>query len=199
MSTLLFAQHRGPVDSEKESPRTPFESVEPTIVSSTVTTVDQDSSTAVWDSSPDFNEFGNDPVTEGGLTSTTLASAVIDRVKTPPVAGNFNEQDYLFGIVNRGQSTLGTAASREMNGEQGHGTLFITEGIEPTIVDGHEFNESYFAAGRSPVQFTAGQYMTSTPNPDSGSRHATQNQATVNSRRAVSASQYAEYYKAVTS
>ena len=185
MSTLLYTQ-RGPTPPDEANART------------TITVVQADAPPSVEEKSPTFNSATTDQVTEGGLTSHQLASKVTDSHQKPAPAGNANESAALFGRVNEGQSTRGRAPGLEAAGRWGHGSLLITEGIEPVLEDGHAFSETYFSAGNRPIQSTADHAMSAAEPSDSATRAAGQATATAASRAAVSASQYAAFYEAVT-
>ena len=186
MSTLLYTQNRGPAANDVENVR------------STVTFVDENQPESMAPTAPDFNEFESDPYTEGGLTSHMLASKTTGPIKYAPDVVNANDEAALFGIVNHSQSNSGTAAAREMAGEYGHGTLRSTEGIEPTILDGHSFGETYFKATERPVMDTSGHYMTTPPVGLAKEREDVQATGTTNSRAAVTRSMWDAYYNAVT-
>ena len=188
MSTLLYTQ-RGPTPPDEANAR------------STVTTVQDDAPPSVAEQSPTFNSatLETDGVTEGGLTSHTLASKVTASAQYAPPAGNANDAPALFGRVNDGQSTLGRAPALEAAGVQGHGTLMVTEGIEPVIEDGRAFSEVYFSAGSRPIQSTAEHAMSPAAQSDTETRAAAQATATAASRKAVQASQYSAFLNAATS
>lgn len=176
MSTLLLTA-RGPVIQDEAQVR------------STVTTVQADAPASMAPAAPDVNQFESDPLTEGGLTGHQLASKVTAPEHYAPPAGNANDAAQMFGRVNDAISTSGTAAARESAGQWGHGTLTVTEGIEPVLPDGTRFTEQYFAAGQRNVQDTAGTYMTAAAQVDA-TRAAAQAAGADAARKAVSDSQY---------
>lgn len=145
MSTLLFALNRGGVAATDDDVR------------STTNVINQDAPSAVQDAAPEYNDHDTDPDTEGGITPHQLASHVVPSEQYPPAIGNANDDPN--SIVNRQVSTSGTAAAREASGQWGHGSLMITEGIEPTIRDGAAFGDTYFAARDRDVQEGMGGYM----------------------------------------
>lgn len=124
------------------------------VVRSTTNTVDVMAPAAEQPSAPDYNQLMLDPREDGGLTTHTQASHVIPSEKYSPSIGNSSED--LFTIVNSRISSAGTAAAREMAGEYGHGTMQVVEGIEPTIVDGQQFDNVYFKANVGVIQGPAG-------------------------------------------
>jgi hypothetical protein len=180
MSTLLFVEPTAVTPDEAN-------------VRSTVTVVQDDAPPSVEAGAPEFNQVTTDPITEGGLTSHQLASKVTDSVQSPPPVGNANAEGAMFGIVNGGQSTKGHAAALELAGIQGHGTLMITEGIEPVISDGRAFSETYFSAGGRPVQSTADKAMSPAQSADPSTSAAAQATATRAARQAAQASMYQSF------
>lgn len=166
---------------------------DPESVRSTVTVVQDDAPPSVAPAAPDYNQVMTDPETEGGLTSHDLASAVTPSVQYVPNMGNANDVgDAVQARVNDTISTGGTAAAREASGEWGHGTMQIVQGIEPTLVDGHQFGSDYFAAENRP-EMAAGAYMSATQSADP----AVQSTGEDNSRDAVQQSQGAAAYQTV--
>lgn len=156
MSTLFLAQF---ADRQPET----VTEAKAEEVESTVTYVDHDSPAAVQPAPPDWNGLLVDDDTEGGLTTTQLASYVRPSRQGAAVADT-SSRDVAVDDVNNSNSQGGHAASKEQMGEWGHGTLQIVEGIEPAINDGHAFDGTYFAADNR--SNPAGDYMTpvGTPN-----------------------------------
>jgi len=145
---------------------------------------------------PDFNEIEIDKDTQGGLTERNLASFISPGQQapvTPSAYTNSNPND----VVNNNISAGGYAASKEAEGEWGHGTLTVVEGIEPTIRDGNAFGETYFHAPKPPVNAPAGHFVTPAVQADRASLMATQATATDNARQA--ASPYSQFLNATTS
>ena len=159
------------------------------VINSTTQTVDNDAPVQMADRAPDRNEFVHSTVDAGGLSTNLLASHVTPSLKSPPITGNSGTD--FAGPINSQIATSGTAAQREASGEWGHGTLQITEGIEPTIVDGTQFNESYFAAHKVIPNGPTGDYMT----PPLSDAATTAANAQVGASRAMSA-QLASMYNA---
>jgi hypothetical protein len=102
---------------------------------------------------PDYNQFTSDSREDGGLTTNTLASHVTATQQYVPTITNASED--LFSKVNDQISSSGTAAAKEMTGQTGHGTMKVVEGIEPTLVDGTQFDNLYFKANVGVVQGSA--------------------------------------------
>lgn len=119
--------------------------------------IDNEAPAAVQDSAPDYNEFNSDKRESGGLSTNTLASHVIPTEKYAPLVTNASED--LFTATNKQVSSSGTAAAKELTGEWGHGTFKVVEGIEPTIVDGTQFDNLYFKANAGVLQGAAGDMM----------------------------------------
>lgn len=128
-------------------------------VRTTVTVVNQDAPESVADDAPDFNEIQRDGVTEGGLTTHDLASAVIPSEQYRPTPHD-DTGDAIQSRVNDRIATSGAAAAKEETGEWGHGTMKIVEGIEPAI-PATPFDGRYFAALPHAVEST--DYMTPGP------------------------------------
>ena len=186
MSTLLFVAPTSATPDEANA-------------RSTVTTVQDDAPPSVEQAAPTFNQVTTDPVTEGGLTSHELASNVTGSTRYAPPAGNANSEAQLFGEVNAGQSTKGRAPALEAAGIQGHGTLMVTEGIEPVLEDGRAFSEVYFSAGSRPIQSTADHAMTPSHPADEETRADAQASATRAARTAAQASMYQAWLTASVS
>ena len=130
-------------------------------VRATTAPVVVDAPPAEAESAPEFNEVETDtnPML-GGLSPRQLASEWHATEKYPPSwADNAVRQHDI--VVNETIATKGTAAAREMAGQQGHGTMAYAVGIEPTIRDGAAFGNTYFAGNKADIQElsaeTAGQ------------------------------------------
>lgn len=183
MSTLLFAPVRGAVPADEA------------VVRSTTDIVDQDAPSAEQSHTPDFNEFESDPNPYLGMGSRQKASFVIPSEKyVPATLGATASYEEGIEKINRQVSSSGTAAAREATGEWGHGTIKSVEGIEPTIVDGQQYGDTF--AKMSPVQSQQGvsDYMTPADRADRETVAADGATGAANSRRAVQSSQYAAYY-----
>ncbi len=161
--------------------------VDETAVRSTVTVVDDGAPAAEAPTAPDFNQTFTDPDTEGGLTSRQLASHVIPSEKYVPFPTNADED--LFTATNSQVSSSGTAAARFRAGQQGHGTLKVVQGIEPTIVDGQQLGGRYFTGHPRPDAGSGNQMSPSRPT-DTDASAAAQYAATMAAQRAAAASMY---------
>jgi hypothetical protein len=120
---------------------------------------------------PNINEDGpvefNDPYEDrdssGGLTGLTHRNAAppyIAGAKYVPEFENFEASDQP-NIVDALISRQGTAAAREALGVFGHGTMPVTDSIEPVIREGAVLGDEYLVAIKPDIQATAGNYMTS--------------------------------------
>jgi hypothetical protein len=76
--------------------------------------------------------------------------------------------------------------------------LQIVEGIEPTLVDGHQMGYDYFKTHPRPDAH-AGSYMTPSSTADPASEASAQTLATRGSRASVADSMYAAYYAGIMS
>lgn len=178
MSTLLFGFERAPISADEAEVR------------STTNVIDHDAPSATMEDAPDFNEFESDPDTEGGLTTHQVSSHVVPSVKSvSPVLGQATAEHN--DIVNRTISSVGTAAAREAVGEWGHGTLMVTEGIEPTVRGDAAFGNEYFAAGKPDIQ----EGMSNAMNPAVAADPKTlaESQATGNRNARQAASPYTQF------
>ena len=189
MSTLMIAQHAGRIPE-------PVSEADADEVRTTITHVDPDAPPAEQPDAPEWNALLVDTDTEGGLTTTQLASHVKPSRRGAPVADT-TARDTARDAVDASNSTGGHAAAREASGDWGHGTMKIVEGIEPIIVDGHQFDGTYFAADNRGNP--AGAYMTPTRTPDDTTQAIGEERAA----NAVTASQgtndlYAEFLAKVT-
>ena len=148
MSVLWFGDLDGvPLDEAK--------------VRATTAPVEQDAPAAEQDHSPEFNEVTTDPNPNlGGLSSRQLASDWHESKQDAPIMPELATADHNV-IVNRQVATSGTAAAREMSGQNQRGTVPYAIGIEPVIRDGSVFGADYFAvekrgANEDPEQQTRG-------------------------------------------
>jgi len=183
MSTLLFVHGRDGVPADEATVR------------STTAIVDQDAPAAEQSNAPDFNEIETDTNPYLGLTSRQKASFVIPSEQYVPATIGATDS-YEAGIerINRQVSSSGTAAAREASGEWGHGTIKAVEGIEPTIVDGQQYGDTF--AKMTPVESQNGvsQYMTPADRADRETIAAMAATGKSNAAQAQRASQYAAYY-----
>ncbi len=181
--TNLFLAGSGPVPGNESSVR------------STTQVINHDAPDAEWTHSPEWNEFQTDPDTEGGLTDRNLASHVIPSEKSVPLIPPVEYSDN--SIINHQIASSGFAPLLEAMGIRGHGTIKVVEGIEPTIVDGHQLGGDYFDAGGHDVANSSGA-MLAPSNPDIAARADSIAGGNVQSRQATNASMYAAYLAQVT-
>lgn len=149
MSSLLFFQQsvRG------ESPQ-PLDDVR-----STVDVVDNDAPSSEAPHAPEVNETLTDPDTSNGLTARQVGPYMTPSEQYVPSIGNAGRD--LAASVNEQVSSAGTAASREMSGRWGHGTLQVAESIEPVVGDDRPgMDNNYFDVGEVPAQRGMGDMMT---------------------------------------
>lgn len=132
-------------------------------VRSTVEPVRTDGDTAEADHSPEWNELDTDESGNlVGLTPRMVGAKTNDMEKFSPwwarlvggSDGNFN------AVVDNQVSTSGTAAAREVAGQQGHGSMQYEESLEPVIRTGGLFGNDYFQASDPHIQDGMGSYMT---------------------------------------
>jgi hypothetical protein len=129
----------------------------------------QDAPPAEMTSAPDFNEVATDSNPALGLEPRQLASHVIPSQKSAPFwIPEVNSQTEHNAVIDRQVSTSGTAAAREAAGQFGHGTLMVTEGIEPVqdLREGGKFGNEYFKREDRVVQEGSGNYMSVPPGSD---------------------------------
>lgn len=139
MSVLWFGDLDGvPLDEAK--------------VRATTGPVEKDAPPAEMENAPDFNEVDTDSNPNlYGLAARQVASDWHESEQFTPwyAAGATAEHNE---IINRQVATSGTAAAREMAGQQGPGTIGYAVGIEPVIRDGGAFGADYFAADKRDIQ-----------------------------------------------
>lgn len=156
-------------------------------VRSTTNVVRPDDTSATATVRPEWNGPERDPDTEGGLTPRSVSDKVNASEQYAPAVGNANTD--FNARVDDQVSTSGTAAAREAAGQWGHGTGYSQESLEPAIVRGTEFADTYFRASRPPIQDGTLDYMVPTRRPDNAGAVASQ-AATKAAARQASASLY---------
>lgn len=162
------------------------------VVRSTLDPIRTDPESAQDTDAPDFNERQADVSGElTGLSPRMKADDTVESVMYTPgwLAIASNPLNYL---VDRQVSTSGTAAAREERGEQGHGTMFYEQALEPVVRDGSAFGNDYFTSSPMNVQEGAGLYMTP-PDQDNWLSSVAQQAAEDNSRKAFQSSLYASF------
>ena len=141
MSVLWFGDLDGvPLDEAK--------------VRATTGPVEKDAPPAEMESAPDFNEVETDTNPNlYGLAGRQVASDWHESEQFTPWYAEAATAEH-NAITNRQVATSGTAAAREMAGQQGPGTIGYAVGIEPVIRDGAVFGADYFAADKRDIQET---------------------------------------------
>ena len=173
MSTALYVLHR--VDAPQEQKQ----------VRSTTETVDRNAPAAVERDAPEFNEVERSEQQHSGLRLSNLASHYIPSHQyAPGWAGNAQVTPSFAGINER-QAVVGTAAGRELSGEQGHGTMSYAVGLEPTIREGGAFGNDYFTADHPGIQPSMGSYMEMAPGYDRDVSASASSQAKTDAHSAV--------------
>jgi hypothetical protein len=136
------------------------------VVRRNTTPVEADAPPAEQSAAPDFNEVTTDANPNLGLEPRQLASHVIPTEKYRPAWIEDVDAQHLHNdLIDRQVSSSGTAAARENAGIFGHGTLMVTEGIEPVqdLRDGGKFGNEYFTRHERVVQEGMGDYMSAPP------------------------------------
>lgn len=159
---------------------------------STVEPIRHDGETAEAQHAPEFNEIDTDESGQlNGLAPRLVGSDTVDSVKYPPWWAPAATENH-NAIIDDQVASSGTAAARELAGEQGHGTMQYALGIEPEIRDGARFGNDYFLANFATVQDGAGNYMTPAVGDDWANAVA-QRTALSNSRDAFNDSLFASF------
>jgi hypothetical protein len=162
-------------------------------VKEAVTTVEpirHDNTSAELQHAPEWNELDTDESGElVGLSPRVVGSDTIDTDKYAPWWADFATENH-NEIIDNQVASSGTAAARELAGEQGHGTMQYAIGIEPVIRPGAEFGNDYFLSNPSQIQEGAGLYMSPTWG-DQWVSAVNQRNATLNSRQAYDDTMFA--------
>lgn len=185
MSTLLWGHNRDLVPTDENKVRSTTDPVEP------------DAPAAEAVGAPEFNEVETDTNPHLGLVNRQVASDWHPVEKYTPGWANTANPTGSFALINDQVDSSGTAAAREMRGEQGHGTMAYAIGIEPVVRDGGQYGADYFAVDPRLIQETGGAYMTPAPGQDHDSVSAAANRAVQNAKDAGAAGQYAAWYSAL--
>lgn len=160
---------------------------------STVEPIRNDNQDSEADSPPEWNELDTDESGElVGLSPREVGSDTTDIVKyrpwwAPLATAEHNE------IIDRQVASSGTAAQREIMGQQGHGTMQYAQGIEPVIRDGAAYGNDYFVFRQHDIQQGMGDYMT----PEVGDQWnaiAAQADAIAASRKAYQSTQWGNLF-----
>jgi hypothetical protein len=185
MSTLFWGQNRDAIPADEN------------VVRRTTDPVRTDAPAAEMEGRPEYNETETDANPDLGMVNRQVASDWNATTKySPSWAGTANPTES-FAYVNSRIDSVGTAAEREMRGEQGHGTMAFAVGVEPVIREGGQFGADYFAVDPRLIQEAAGDYMIPDASQDHDSVSATAGQAVRNAKDAGAAGQYAAWYGAL--
>lgn len=185
MSTLFWGQNRS------------ITSVDSNAVRQTTDPVTPDAPAAEMAGPPEFNEVETDLNPHNGLATRQVASDWHASEKYVPGWASYANPTSSFAAINQQVDSSGTAAAREMMGQQGHGTMAYAVGIEPVIRSGAQFGADYFAVDPRVIQETGGDYMSPAPGLDRDSVSASANKAVQNAKDAGAAGQYAAWYAAL--
>jgi hypothetical protein len=109
---------------------------------------------------PDYNELSLYPEGGQGLSNHAVQGHTYPSEEAAPFWAPGASADY-ESRVNRQVSSAGHAASKELSGEQGPGSMQYTDTLEPQVDDETALGADYFAAVVVGAQPTAGQYMES--------------------------------------
>lgn len=161
-------------------------------VTATTEPIRNDGESAEQSHAPGWNEFDSDESGElHGLAPRLAGSDTIDTEKYRPWWAGLADVNYNSPIDDQVASS-GTAAAREMAGQQGHGSMQYALGIEPVIREGAEYGNDYFTTNPAVIQEGAGDYMTPL-NDDAWANALGQANATANSRQAFNDSLFADF------
>jgi hypothetical protein len=158
----------------------------------TVEPIRTDGEMAEAQHAPEFNEIDTDESGQLlGLAPREVGSDTVDTDKYQPWWAAAASTPHNI-LVDEQVASSGTAAARELAGQQGHGTMQYALGIEPVIRDGAAFGNDYFLSHDATIQDGAGDYM----NPlgdDNWANAVAQSVGTANSRDAFNDSLYASF------
>jgi hypothetical protein len=158
----------------------------------TIEPVRHDGEMAEAQRAPEFNEIDTDESGQlVGLAPRLVGSDTIDTDKYQPWWAPMATENH-NAIIDDQVASSGTAAARELAGEQGHGSMQYALGIEPEIREGAAYGNDYFLSHYATIQDGAGNYM----NPafgDDWANAVAQSTAAANSRDAFNDSLFASF------
>lgn len=158
----------------------------------TVEPIRTDGETAEAQHAPEFNEIDTDESGQlVGLAPREVGSDTVDTDKYAPWWADYATENH-NAIVDNQVASSGTAAARELAGQQGHGTMQYALGIEPVLREGAAFGNDYFMSHDATIQDGAGDYMNPTFGDDWANAVA-HSVGTANSRDAYNDSLYASF------
>lgn len=143
---------------------------------------------------PDWNEKDTDDSPElTGFAHREQASYTVESEQYSPWWAAAASDKSHNEIIDNQVASSGTAAAREMAGQQGHGTMQYAIGIEPEIRDGANFGNDYFKRDSAVIQDGMGDYMTPSDT-DNWGQQVVQANAERASRQAYQDSLYASLF-----
>lgn len=143
---------------------------------------------------PEFNEIDTDESGQlVGLSPRLVGSDTVDTQKYEPWWAGFADENH-NKIIDDQVASSGTAAAREMQGQQGHGTMQYALGIEPEIRPGAAYGNDYFLSNPATIQDGAGDYM-NVLGDDNWANAVAQSVGTQNSRQAYSDTLFADFLR----
>lgn len=155
----------------------------------------QDGDLAEAAKAPDWNELDTDESGQlTGLARREVGSFTVDTEQYLPWWAALASEPHNIA-VDKQVASSGTAAQRELAGDQGHGTMQYAIGIEPVIRDGAAFGNDYFVSNNAEIQDGAGNYMVPVDN-DNWAHALSQSVGTTNAREAAQASLYGAFLSA---
>lgn len=132
------------------------------VVRTTATPVDVNAAPAMQDDMPEMSEVETDPNPSLGMVNRQLASKFIDRERSTPAWIPEVTNGYQHNaIIDQQVSSSGFAASKEAQGQWGHGTIPAAIGIEPVgdLREGGKMGNEYFKTHEKDIQETADNTM----------------------------------------
>lgn len=155
----------------------------------TVEPIRTDNAEAEAASAPEWNQRAADESPQlVGLSPRVKGAETIDTAKYAPWWAAAASEPHNI-VIDRQVASSGTAAAREVAGQQGHGTMQYADSVEPVIRDGAKFGNDYFKVGATDIQSGAGPYMTPIEG-DNWNQAVAQAVGTDGSRRAFQSSLY---------
>lgn len=161
-------------------------------VRSTVEPIRTDNAEAEAQAPPDWNEHESDNSGQlVGLSPRVKGADTRDSVQYSPWWADAATAEH-NQLIDRQVASSGTAARREMAGEQGHGSMQYADSLDPQIRPGAAFGNEFFQLDKNVIQEGAEPYMTPAVN-DGWQMAVAQSVATQRSRQAFQSTQYANF------
>lgn len=164
---------------------------------STLEPIRDDPSEAELSSAPEFNAVESDdsgelvglsPRVVGSHTHPSSDGKPFDSETLDLASATHNE------LIDKQVASSGTAASREVAGARGHGSIWWEEGIEP-LNPANVYGNDYFLAQSLSANEGSGLYM-NPPDEDNWAQQVVANRAESASRDAYMSTQYANFFGA---